>query len=235
MGRKVHPYGFRLGYIKDWRSKWYTSDRKVYKDQLAEDYNIRALIMTDVAHAGISDVRIERFPKQVTIYVYTAKPGIIIGRKGASVNALRKKLEDLTQKKIKLEILEVEKPESDAALVADSIATQLVKRISHKRAMKQAVTRAMRGGAQGIKITAGGRLAGSEMARRELVKEGRVPLNTLRADMDFARREANTTYGKIGIKVWIYRGEVMPEQRQAQIRKAIEQAASQAETSEDQG
>ncbi len=234
MGRKVHPYGFRLGYIKDWRSKWYTADKKVYKDQLAEDYNVRALIHKEVGHAGISDVRIERFPKQVTIYVHTAKPGIIIGRKGASVNQLRKRLEELTQKKIKLEIIEVEKPESDAALVADSIASQLEKRISHKRAMKQAVTRAMRGGAQGIKITAGGRLAGSEMARRELVKEGRVPLNTLRADMDFARREANTTYGKIGIKVWIYRGEVMPEQRQAQIRKQIEQAASQAETASEE-
>lgn len=230
MGRKVHPYGFRLGYIKDWRSKWYTADRKTYTDQLAEDTKIRSLITKEVGHAGISDVRIERFPKQVTIYVHTAKPGIIIGRKGASVNALRKHLEELTLKKIKLEVLEVEKPESDASLVADSIVTQLEKRISHKRAMKQAVTRAMRGGAQGIKITAGGRLAGSEMARRELVKEGRVPLNTLRADIDFARREAQTTYGKIGIKVWIYRGEVMPEERQAQIRKVIEKAAQEAES-----
>lgn len=230
MGRKVHPYGFRLGYIKDWRSKWYTADRKVYTEQLAEDDKVRKLIRKEVGHAGISDVRIERFPKQVTIYVHTAKPGIIIGRKGASVNALRKHLEELTLKKIKLEVLEVEKPESDASLVADSIVTQLEKRISHKRAMKQAVTRAMRAGAQGIKITAGGRLAGSEMARRELVKEGRVPLNTLRADIDFAKREALTTYGKIGIKVWIYRGEVLPQEREAQIRKQIEKAAQDAET-----
>lgn len=230
MGRKVHPYGFRLGYIKDWRSKWYSADKKTYIEQLAEDRKIRELIRKEVGHAGISDIRIERFPKQVTIYVHTAKPGIIIGRKGASVNQLRKHLEELTQKKIKLEVIEVEHPESDAYLVAESIAQQLEKRISHKRAMKQAVTRAMRGGAQGIKITAGGRLAGSEMARRELVKEGRVPLNTLRADIDFSRREALTTYGKIGIKVWIYRGNVMPQDRQAQLQKQIEQAARQAET-----
>lgn len=232
MGRKVHPFGFRLGYIKDWRSKWYASDRKVYTDQLVEDRKIRRLIAKEVGHAGISDVRIERFPKQVTIYIHTAKPGIIIGRKGASVNQLRKHLEDLTQKKIKLEVLEVDKPESDAVLVAESIANQLEKRISHKRAMKQAMTRAMRGGAQGIKITAGGRLAGSEMARRELVKDGRVPLNTMRADIDFARREANTTYGKIGIKVWIYRGDVMPEARAALLQKQIETAAQQAEASQ---
>ncbi len=232
MGRKVHPFGFRLGYIKDWRSKWYSSDRKVYRDQLEEDRKVRQLIAKEVGHAGISDVRIERFPKQVTIYIHTAKPGIIIGRKGASVNQLRKHLEDLTQKKIKLEVLEVDKPESDAVLVAESIANQLEKRISHKRAMKQAMTRAMRGGAQGIKITAGGRLAGSEMARRELVKEGRVPLNTMRADIDFARHEANTTYGKIGIKVWIYRGDVMPEERAAQIQKQIETAAQEAEASQ---
>ncbi len=231
MGRKVHPYGFRLGYIKDWRSKWYSADRKTYTDQLAEDNKVRALIRREVGHAGISDVRIERFPKQVTIYVHTAKPGIIIGRKGASVNQLRKHLEELTQKKIKLEVIEVDRPESDAALVAESIASQLEKRISHKRAMKQAVTRAMRSGAQGIKITAGGRLAGSEMARRELVKEGRVPLNTMRADIDFARKEATTTFGKIGIKVWIYRGEVMPEERAAQVKKQIEAAAKQAEAS----
>ncbi|MBI5650104.1 MAG: 30S ribosomal protein S3 [Chloroflexi bacterium] len=198
MGRKIHPYGFRLGIIKDWRSKWHSADKKTYTDQLAEDRAVRAIIRKDVGHAGIADVRIERFPKQVTIFVHTAKPGIIIGRKGASVNVLRKKLEDLTQKKIKLEVLEVAKPEADAFLIGESIAQQIEKRISHKRAMKQAITRAMRGGALGIKITAGGRLAGSEMARREMIKEGRVPLNTLRADIDFARTEATTTYGKIG-------------------------------------
>ncbi|HEX7593696.1 MAG TPA: 30S ribosomal protein S3 [Anaerolineae bacterium] len=232
MGRKVHPYGFRLGYIKDWRSKWYASDKKTYTDQIMEDMAIRKMIRKEVGHAGIADIRIERFPKQVSIYVHTAKPGIIIGRKGASVTALRKHLEELTQKKIKLDVIEVEHPESDAYLVAESICQQIEKRISHKRAMKQAVQRAMRGGALGIKITAGGRLAGSEMARRELVKEGRVPLNTLRADIDFARHESLTTYGKIGIKVWIYRGDVRPEERQAQIIKQIEEAAKQAEVSE---
>ena len=229
MGRKVHPYGFRLGYIKDWRSKWFAADKKTYNLQLSEDMKIRALVRAKVGHAGIADVRIERFPKQVTIYVHTAKPGIIIGRKGASVNQLRKDLEELTQKKIKLEVIEVEHPESDAYLVAEGIAQQIEKRISHKRAMKQAVTRAMRGGALGIKITAGGRLAGSEMARREVIKEGRVPLNTLRADIDFSRYEATTTYGKIGLKVWIYRGDVMPAQRKAEILKEIEAAARQAE------
>ncbi len=229
MGRKVHPFGFRLGYIKDWRSKWFAADKKTYIDQLAEDVLVRKMIRKEVGHAGIADVRIERFPKQVTIYVHTAKPGIIIGRKGASVNQLRKHLEELTQKKIKLEVIEVDHPETDAYLVAESICQQIEKRISHKRAMKQAITRAMRGGAQGIKITAGGRLSGSEMARREMIKEGRVPLNTMRADIDFARHESLTTYGKIGVKVWIYKGEVMPEERKAQIVKQIEAAAQQAE------
>jgi small subunit ribosomal protein S3 len=229
MGRKVHPYGFRLGYIKDWRSKWYSADKKVYTDQIAEDAAIRKMIHDEVGHAGISDIRIERFPKQVTINVHTAKPGIIIGRKGVSVTQLRKHLEELTQKKIKLDVFEVERPEADAALVADSIVQQIEKRISHKRAMKQAVQRAMRGGAQGIKITAGGRLAGSEMARRDLVKEGRIPLNTLRADIDYARSEALTTYGRVGIKVWIYHGEKRPEERQAEIMQELEKAAKQAE------
>jgi len=229
MGRKIHPYGFRLGIIKDWRSKWYNADKKIYAAQLKEDMEIRKLIRTKVGHAGIADVRIERFPKQVTIYVHTAKPGIIIGRKGASVNQLRKDLEELTKQKIKLEVIEVTRPETEAYLVAESICQQIERRISHKRAMKQAIQRAMRAGAQGIKITAGGRLAGSEMARREMVKEGRVPLNTLRADIDYARYEALTTYGKIGVKVWIYKGEVRPEQRQQEILQQIQAAAAQAE------
>jgi len=229
MGRKVHPYGFRLGIIKDWRSKWYNADKNVYAAQLKEDMAIRKLVRGKVGHAGIADIRIERFPKQVTIYVHTAKPGIIIGRKGASVNQLRKDLEELTKQKIKLEVIEVERPEADAYLVAESICQQMEKRISHKRAMKQAITRAMRSGALGIKIKAGGRLSGSEMARREMVKEGRIPLNTLRADIDYARHEALTTYGKIGVKVWIYKGEVMPEQRKVEMMKQIEAAARQAE------
>lgn len=229
MGRKVHPYGFRLGYIKDWRSKWYAADKNVYNELLAEDMKVRKLVMSKVGHAGIADIRIERFPNNVAIFVHTAKPGIIIGRKGQSVIQLRKDLEDLTKKKIKLDVVEVEMPDADAYLIAESICQQMEKRISHKRAMKQAVMRAMRGGAQGIKITAGGRLAGSEMARREMVKDGRIPLNTLRADIDYARHEALTTYGKIGVKVWIYKGEVLPDVRRAEIAKQIQAAAAQAE------
>ena len=229
MGRKVHPYGFRVGVIKDSRSRWYAADKKTYNDQLSEDMQIRKLVMSEVAHAGIANIEIERFPGQVTINVYTAKPGIIIGRKGATVNVLRKKLEDLTKKKTKLEVLEVDKPELDAHLVAESIVQQIEKRISHKRAMKQAMTRAMRMGAKGIKITTAGRLAGSEMKRTETVKDGRVPLNTLRADIDFARQEALTTYGRIGVKVWVYRGEVMPEDRKRQLEERIARVAEQGQ------
>jgi len=230
MGRKVHPYGFRLGYIKDWKARWY-AEQDEYADLLVEDVQVRKMIRAELGHAGISAIEIERFPKarQMSVKIWTAKPGIIIGRKGASVNQLRKDLEELTKQKIKLEVIEVQRPESDAFLVAESICQQMEKRISHKRAMKQAMTRAMRGGALGIKITAGGRLAGSEMARREMVKDGRIPLNTLRADIDYARHEALTTYGKVGVKVWIYRGEVMPEQRKQEIMKQIEAAARQAE------
>ncbi len=229
MGRKVHPYGFRLGVIKDSRSRWYAADKKTYNEQLEEDRKIRDLVRSEVGHAGIADIEIERFPGQVTIYVHTAKPGIIIGRKGATVNVLRKKLEDLTKKKTKLEVLEVAKPELDAHLVARSIVEQIEKRISHKRAMKQAMTRAMRMGAKGIKITTAGRLAGSEMKRTETVKDGRVPLNTLRADIDYARDEALTTYGRIGVKVWVYRGEVMPEDRQRALEERVARVAEQGQ------
>ncbi len=229
MGRKVHPFGFRLGVIKDSRSRWYSADKKIYNEQLLEDRKIRDLVLSEVGHAGIADVEIERFPGQVTIYVQTAKPGIIIGRKGATVNVLRKKLEDLTKKKTKLEVLEVAKPEVDAHLVAESVVQQIEKRISHKRAMKQAMTRAMRMGAKGIKITTAGRLAGSEMKRTETVKDGRVPLNTLRADIDFARDEALTTYGRIGVKVWVYRGEVMPEDRKRALEERVARVAEQGQ------
>lgn len=229
MGRKVHPFGFRLGVIKDSRSRWYASDRKTYNEQLSEDMKIRDLVMSEVGHAGIAIIEIERFPGQVTVNVHTAKPGIIIGRKGATVNVLRKKLEDLTKKKTKLEVLEVDKPELDAHLVAESVVQQIEKRISHKRAMKQAMTRAMRMGAKGIKITTAGRLAGSEMKRTETVKDGRVPLNTLRADIDFARDQALTTYGRIGVKVWVYRGDVMPEDRKRELEERIARVAEQGQ------
>lgn len=213
MGRKVHPYGFRIGIIKDWRARWYAEGRE-YSELLSEDLVIRNLIRREMGRAGISDIELERFPKQVSITIHTAKPGIVIGRKGAAVNQLRKRLEELTKKKIRIDVKEIERPEVVASLVAESIADQLEKRVSHKRAMKQAVTRGMRLGAKGMRIAVAGRLAGSEMARRESVSEGRVPRHTLRADIDYAQDEALTQYGRIGIKVWIYRGEVLPTARQ---------------------
>jgi small subunit ribosomal protein S3 len=212
MGRKVHPYGFRLGYIKDWKARWY-AERDEYADLLAEDLKVRKLIRDSLGHAGISNIEIERFPKarQVSVKIWTAKPGIVIGRKGASVNNLRKDLEDLTGKKVHVDVEEVERPELNAYLVAEGIAQQIERRISYKRAMKQAIQRAMRFGAQGAMVTCSGRLFGSEMARRETVREGRVPRHTLRANIDFAQAESLTTFGQIGIKVWIYTGDVLPE------------------------
>jgi small subunit ribosomal protein S3 len=211
LGRKVHPYGYRLKIIRDWQSHWYAKKGPQYADQLTEDFKLRAFLQKEVGRAGISKVDIERFPNQVIITIHTAKPGIIIGRKGAAVKLLREQLEKLSGKKVKLEVEEVEKPDMEAALVADNIAQQLERRISHSRAMKRAIQQAMRLGAEGIKIICSGRLAGSEMARRETLMEGRVPRSTLRADIDFARAEALTTYGRIGVKVWIYKGEVLPE------------------------
>ncbi len=211
MGRKIHPYGYRLGVIYDWKSRWYARKGKQYAQLLAEDAELRSFIKGKVGQAGVSKIGIERFPTQVIITIFTAKPGIIIGRKGAAVKELREAIEQLTSKKVKLEISEIEKPDLEAQLVAENIAGQIERRISHSRAMKRAVQQAMRMGAEGVKITAAGRLAGSEMARREAVMEGRVPRSTLRADIDFAEAEALTTYGRIGIKVWIYKGEVLPE------------------------
>jgi small subunit ribosomal protein S3 len=211
LGRKVHPYGFRLKIIRDWQARWYAKRGPQYADLLIEDIKLRAFLQKEVGRAGISKVDIERFPNQVIVTIHTAKPGIIIGRKGAAVKILREQLESLSGKKVKLEVEEVEKPDMEAALVADNIAQQLERRISHSRAMKRAIQQAMRLGAEGIKIICSGRLAGSEMARRETLMEGRVPRSTLRADIDFARAEALTTYGRIGVKVWIYKGEVLPE------------------------
>jgi len=212
MGRKVHPHGFRLGFIKDWRARWY-AEREEYADLLAEDMKIRARIRKDLGHAGISNIEIERFPraKQVSVKIWTAKPGIVIGKKGASVNDLRKNLEELTGKKVHIEVQEVERPELDAYLVAEGIVQQIERRISYKRAMKQAIQRGMRLGAEGMMVTCAGRLQGAEMARRESAREGQVPRHTLRADIEYARAEALTTYGRVGVKVWIYRGEVLPE------------------------
>ena len=216
MGRKIHPFGYRLGVIYDWKSRWYAKKGKQYAELLAEDYELRQYIRGKVGQAGVAKIGIERFPNQVIVTIFTAKPGIIIGRKGAAVKELRESIESQTGKKVKLEISEIEKPDLEAQLVAENIAGQIERRISHSRAMKRAVQQAMRMGAEGVKITAAGRLAGSEMARRETVMEGRVPRSTLRADIDFAEAEALTTYGRIGIKVWIYKGEVLPEAKPAE-------------------
>lgn len=210
MGRKIHPTGFRLGIIKDWDARWY-ADGTEYTTLLHEDMAIRRLIREKMGRAGISRIEIERFPKQVNIIIHTAKPGIIIGRRGAMVKQLRNDLEELTGKRIRVDVNEIEQPDLDAYLVAENIATQLEHRISHSRAMKRAVRQAMRLGAKGIKISCKGRLAGAEMARGEWVREGRVPLHTLRADIDYGQAEALTTYGRIGIKVWIYKGEVLQQ------------------------
>ena len=210
LGRKVHPYGFRLGVIRDWKSRWF-AEGEDYAALLHEDLMIRDFIQDGGRRLAISRVEIERFPNQVSLAIHTARPGIVIGRKGVTVNALRRQLEELTGKRIRIEVQEVEHPEIDAHLIAESLAAQLSKRISHKRAKKQAVGRAMRLGVEGIKIVCGGRLSGAEMARREWVMEGRVPLHTIRADIDYAQDEALTTLGRIGIKVWVYKGQVLPE------------------------
>ena len=210
MGRKVNPIGFRLGMIENHRSRWYAEGAD-YRGLLREDRALRKLVTGGLPEAGISRVDIERFPpNQIRLTVHSAKPGIIIGRKGATVNQLRNDLQQLTNKRVKLDIAEIEKPELDAQLVAESIADQLERRISQKRAMKQAMLRAMRSGAKGCMIRCGGRLSGAEMARVETVREGQVPRHTLRAEIDYARDEALTTFGRIGIKVWIYKGEHLP-------------------------
>jgi small subunit ribosomal protein S3 len=210
LGRKVHPYGFRLGVIRDWKAHWYAEGND-YANLLHEDLEIRQLVQDVVGRAGISRVEIERSPNRVSVAIWTARPGIVIGRKGAAVKELRKDLEEITSKRVSVDVQEVEQPELDAKLVAENVAAQLERRISHGRAMKRAVQGAMRAGAQGVKVICKGRLYGAEMARQGWQREGRVPLQTLRADVDYAQEEAHTTYGRIGVKVWIYKGEVLPE------------------------
>ncbi|MCS6840288.1 MAG: 30S ribosomal protein S3 [Roseiflexus sp.] len=211
MGRKVHPIGFRLGYIKDWQSKWFAE--RNYTELLHEDIMLRRIIAKELENAGVARIEIERSANKVEVTVYTAKPGIVIGKRGTKVDELRAELEKRTGKKVKLNIQEIHQPELEAQLVAESIAEQISKRVSYKRAMKQAVQRAMRLGAQGIKIKCSGRLAGAEMARVAWERDGRVPLHTLRADIDYAQVHAHTTYGRIGVKVWIYKGDVFPDQK----------------------
>ncbi|HIE38429.1 MAG TPA: 30S ribosomal protein S3 [Anaerolineales bacterium] len=213
MGRKVHPYGFRLKVIRDWQARWYAEGQE-YSDLLHEDLEIRDLIERELVNAGVSRVEIERFPNQVQVIIWTARPGIVIGRKGVAVKALRRDLEKMTGKKVHVDVQEIERPELDARLVAQNVVAQLERRISHGRAMKRALQQAMRAGAQGIKVMCKGRLGGAEMARAVWMREGRVPLQTLRADIDYAQEEAYTTYGRIGVKVWIYKGEVLPETKE---------------------
>lgn len=210
MGRKVHPVGFRLKSIRDWNTRWYAEGDR-YRDLLQEDFAIRRLVLGELPQAAISKVEIERFPNQVQVIVWTAKPGIVIGRKGATVKDLRAKLRELTGKTVKLEVEEISMPDLDAQLVAVNVAGQLQRRISHSRAMKRAIMQAMRNGAEGIRIECSGRLSGAEMARREKLWDGRVPRNTIRADLDYGTAEALTTFGRIGVKVWIYKGEVLPQ------------------------
>jgi small subunit ribosomal protein S3 len=208
VGQKVHPVGFRLGITKTWESNWFA--RRGYGDLLHEDIHIRDYIKEKLFHAGIARIEIERAAKRVKINIHTARPGIIIGRKGAEVDKLKAELEGMTKKQVFVNIIEIRRAELDAQLVAENVALQLERRIAFRRAMKKAVTSAMRLGAKGIRITCSGRLGGAEMARTEWYREGRVPLHTLRADIDYGAAVARTTYGAIGVKVWIFRGEIMP-------------------------
>lgn len=211
MGQKVNPFGFRLGIINDWRTRWYSE--KNYASHLAEDIQIRRYLTGKLFRAGISKIEIERTEQQVKIIIYAGRPGIVIGKKGAEVDKLRADLEAMTGKRIRIDIQEVVSPEADAKLIAENVAQQLMSRISFRRAMKKAVQAAMLSGVKGIKISSAGRLGGTEMARTEWYREGQVPLHTLRADIDYGIAEANTKSGKIGVKVWIYKGEVLPAEK----------------------
>lgn len=207
MGQKTHPIGFRLGVIKNWSSNWF--DERHFADKLQEDLMLRRYVRSRMQNAGIARIEIERTPKRVTIIINTAKPGIVIGRKGQEVDQLMEELRRITKKEVQVNVNEIKRPELDAFLVADNVARQLEAKISYRRAMKRAIMAAMRMGAEGIKITCAGRLAGAEMARTESYKEGKIPLQTLRADIDYANATSITTYGCIGVKVWICKGEVI--------------------------
>ena len=212
MGQKVNPHGLRVGIIKDWDSTWYADDKK-FSDYLVEDYEIRKYMKEKLFIAGISKIEIERFANRIKISVYTAKPGMVIGKGGSGVEALREELEKMTGKKVIVNVEEVKVPELDAQLVAENIAAQLERRVSFRRAMKQAIQRTRRAGALGIKTSISGRLGGADMARTDGYSEGTIPLQTLRADIDYGFAEANTTYGKLGVKVWIYKGEILPTKK----------------------
>lgn len=213
MGQKVNPHGLRVGIIKDWDAKWFANN-KDFADFLVEDNTIREYIKKKFYAAGISRITIERTANKIKLYIHTAKPGMVIGKGGSGIDELKKQLEAMTKKNIIINIVEVKNPETDAQLVAENIAAQLERRISFRRAMKQSISRSMRFGIKGIKTSVSGRLGGAEMARTEGYHEGTIPLHTLRADIDYGFAEAFTTYGKIGVKVWIYRGEILKKQRE---------------------
>ena len=218
MGQKVNPHGLRVGVIKDWDSRWFAKD-EVFGDTLVSDYNIRKYLKENLKLAGVPKIEIERNNAGVKVLIHCAKPGMVIGRGGVEIEKLRVKLEKMTGKAVAVNVAEVKQPDLDAQLVAESIAAQLEKRIAFRRAMKQAIGRTMRLGAKGIKITVSGRLGGAEIARSEHYHEGTIPLQTLRADSDYGFAEADTTYGKIGVKVWIYKGEVLPGAKNAQTKE----------------
>jgi small subunit ribosomal protein S3 len=209
MGQKVHPEAMRVGYIHDWKSNWF--NEKNFAEYLAEDVRVREHIVRKLAHAGLSDITIRKDANELEVNIHTARPGIVIGKSGSEVDALRRDLHRMTQKQIKVNILEIKRPELDAKLVAQSIAEQLQNRVAFRRAMKRALTSAMRSGAKGVKVQVAGRLGGAEMARTESYSDGRVPLHTMRADIDYGFYEARTTFGRIGVKCWVNKGEIMPE------------------------
>jgi small subunit ribosomal protein S3 len=219
LGQKTHPIGIRLGIVKTWDSRWYL--KRGYADQLLEDINIRKDIKAKLYHAGVSRIEIERAGQKIRVIIHTARPGIIIGKKGSEVEKLRKDIEQVSGKQVSVDIKEIRKPEIDAQLVAENIALQLEKRIAFRRAMKKSVASALRFGAQGIKITCSGRLAGAEIARTEWYREGRVPLHTFRADINYGFAQAKTTFGIIGVKVWVYHGDILPD-----ATKQVAQAAA---------
>ena len=208
MGQKVNPHGLRVGVIKDWDSKWYADAE--FSDYLVEDYNIRKFLKKKLYSAGVSKIEIERASDRVKVIIYTAKPGVVIGKGGAEIEVTKKELSKLTDKKVMVDIKEIKRPDKDAQLVAENIAQQLENRISFRRAMKSCMSRTMKSGALGVKTSVSGRLGGADMARTEFYSDGTIPLQTLRADIDYGFAEADTTYGKVGVKVWIYRGEVLP-------------------------
>ena len=233
MGQKVNPYGFRLGVTTDWKSRWF-ADRGDYSKYVIEDWKIRDLLMTDLPHAAISRVEVERTRDRLRVDVHTARPGIVIGRRGSEADRLRARLAEITgNNKVQLNIQEIKQPELDAALIAQGVADQLAGRVAFRRAMKRAVQNAQKAGALGIRVQCSGRLGGSEMSRTEWYREGRVPLHTLRADIDYGFREAKTTYGPIGVKVWIYKGDILPYKAQTEDKISREAAMAVGETSGD--